>query len=130
MKRILTALTLTAAAAIATPALAGGTVTFGYTAKNKDEANAMRAGLAIYSLARDIHTNGHVTQNGVANAAGIVQGGGNNKAIIHQDGNNHNGSITQLNGNNSCGLFQFGNGANGQVQQNGGETCIVVQHGW
>lgn len=130
MKRILTAATVAVATLTALPVLAGQTLTFGYTAKTQEEAEAMRAGLAIYSLVNDIHTNGHVTQNGVNNAAGIVQGGGRNRAIIHQDGNNHNGSIYQTGGNNSCGLFQFGNGATGHVRQSGGQTCIVIQHGF
>jgi len=130
MKRILTAATVAMAALTAAPVIAGQTLTFGYHAKNQKEADAMRAGLAIYTLVNDIHTNGHVTQNGFNNAAGIAQGGGNNRAFIHQNGRNHNGSITQMGGNNSCGLFQFGNGANGHVRQNGGGTCIVIQHGY
>ncbi|WP_172297722.1 curlin [Pseudoruegeria sp. HB172150] len=130
MKRTLTALTLALTTAFAVPAMAGGTITFGFNAKNQDEANAIRAGLAIYSLVKDIDTNGHITQNGINNAAGIAQGGKNNKGIIHQDGKNHDGTITQNGNNNACGLFQFGNGATGHVNQNGGEACLIFQAGF
>ncbi len=130
MKPLVAGLMLALSTACAMPVWAGPTITFGYTAKNAEEAAALRAGLAIYGLAHDIHTNGHVTQNGANNAAGIFQGGGGNRAIIHQNGNNHSGSIRQTGGNNSCGLFQFGNGASGHVRQTGGQTCIVIQQGF
>jgi minor curlin subunit len=133
MKRFLTAVTLAVTTAFtvpAAPAAAGGTITWGYTAKNESEARRMRAGLAIYSLFNDVRSNGHITQNGVNNAAGIAQGGRNNRAIIHQEGRDHSGSIAQRGDNNACGLFQYGRGATGHVRQSGGQTCIVIQRGF
>ena len=131
MKRTFIALTLAISTALAAPVTAGGTFTFQLNAKNADEANAIRAGLTLYKVAKDIEANGHITRNGINNIASLAQGGSGNIGIIHQEGNNHNGSIHQNGNNNSCGLFQFGDGANGHVNQNGnGQACLVFQAGY
>jgi len=128
---------LALAAAIATsvalpmaPAMAGGQFSINFAPSNAEEADALRLGLAFYALAQDIDANGHVTQHGVNNAAGIYQGGPNNQAILHQEGSGHSGSISQTGGNNSYGLFQFGENTNGHVQQTGGQTGLTLQFGW
>ncbi|MCC0077488.1 MAG: hypothetical protein H6898_13065 [Rhodobacter sp.] len=90
----------------------------------------MRLGLALFALHQDIDANGHVTQNGIGNAAGLYQGGPNNQAIIHQEGCNHTGTISQHNGNNAAGLFQFGCNTNGHIAQNGNQTGLTFQFGW
>ncbi len=133
MQRILIAVTLAVTTAFtvpAAPAAAGGTITWGYTAKNESEARRMRAGLAIYSLLNGKRGNAQVNQNGDNNSAGILQGGRNNTAIVHQEGRDHSGSIAQGGDNNACGLFQYGRGANGHVRQSGGQTCVVIQRGF
>ena len=75
MKRTLTALTLAISTAIAAPAMAGGSISFTYEAQNADEANAIRAGLTLYQIVKDVETNGHITQNGINNIAALAQGG-------------------------------------------------------
>ena len=112
------------------PALAGNSVAINLAPANAQEAQALRFGLALYALHQDIQTNGHVTQHGANNAAGIAQGGPNNQAIIHQEGSGHTGTIQQTGGNNAYGLFQFGQNTNAAVAQNGGQTGISLVFGW
>ncbi|KMW59008.1 hypothetical protein AIOL_003989 [Candidatus Rhodobacter oscarellae] len=130
LHKTLTALTLAAATALAAPATAGGSINFVIDAKNPDEAQAIRTGLVIYQIFNDIQTDGHVSQNGIGNAAALLQGGGGNIGIIHQDGNGHDASLSQTGGGNSCGVFQFGNNASSHVSQTGGEACIVIGAGF
>lgn len=114
------------------PATAGpsGQVAINITPTNAQDAQALRFGLALFALSQDIDANGHVTQHGINNAAGIYQGGRNNQAIIHQEGRGHNGSINQTGGNNSYGLFQFGNNTSGHVNQTGGQSGLTLLFGW
>jgi len=131
MKRTIIALTLAATTAFAAPAIAGGTLSFEIEAKNADEANAIRAGLAIYNVVNDIQTNGHITQNGVNNIASLAQGGSGNVGVIHQEGDNHDASLHQAGTNGSYGIFQVGDGANGHVHQGGnGEAGLLFQIGF
>ena len=131
MKRTLIALTLVATTAFSGLAHAGGTITFHMNATNSHDANAIRTGLTLYQIARDIDANGHISQNGINNIASLAQGGHGNIGVIHQDGNNHNGSIYQNGNNNSCGLFQFGRGTNGHINQTGnGQACLMFQAGF
>lgn len=121
------------AASPLTPAMAGGSgqVALTLTPRNADEAGLMRLGLALYALRRDVRSNGHVTQSGVNNAAGIYQGGPNNQAIVHQEGCNHTGTVSQRGSNNAQGLFQFGCNTTGHVTQHGhNNTGITVLLGW
>lgn len=122
--------TATALAPISAEAGSGGQISITIAPQNADEARAMRLGLALFALGQDIDANGHVTQRGVNNAAGIAQGGRNNRAVIHQDGCNNRGTIRQRNGNNAAGLFQFGCNTNGHINQRGGQTGITLQFGW
>ena len=128
--------TLLAAAALATalplaatPALAGGQVSINIAPQNARDARALRLGLALYALHQDIQTNGHVTQIGANNAAGIAQGA-TDQAIIHQEGSGHTGTIQQTGGNNAYGLFQFGQNTNADIVQTGGQTGLTLQFGW
>ncbi len=125
-----TAATLATAAALPmAPALAGNSVSVNFTPSNADEARALRFGLALYALHQDVQANGHVTQHGANNAAGIAQGS-TDQAIIHQEGQGHTGTIQQTGGNNAYGLFQFGQNTNAHVDQYGGQTGITLQFGW
>ena len=131
VKNTLIAATLAASTTLAAPAIAGGTLSFEVSAKNADEARAMRNGLALYQVVNDIHTNGHITQKGISNIAAMAQGGNGHTGIIHQDGDGHNASLQQSGNNNSYGIFQFGENANGHVQQNGnGQAGLLFQVGF
>lgn len=133
MKSLVLAATLALATPLAAaPALAtsSGSVSINIAPSNADEARALRLGLALFALHQDIQTNGHVTQHGVGNAAGIAQGGPNNQAIIHQEGCNHNGTINQTGGNNAYGLFQFGCNTSSNIHQTGGQSGLTLQFGW
>ncbi len=121
----LAAITLVVSTALAAPALAGGTITFGYSAKNQDEANLMKLGMVAYELGKDHHKNGKITSQGAGAAAAILNPHGN-AGIVDQYGNGHNGSMV-LNGNGTkCMLVQGGNGASNHVNAAPGETCVVV----
>lgn len=114
------------------PAIAGtgGQISINVTPSNADKARALRLGLALYALSQGIDENGHVTQTGINNAAGIYQGGPNNHAIVHQEGRGHTGTVSQTGGNNSYGLFQFGENTTSHVSQTGGQSGLTLQFGW
>lgn len=124
------ALAMTISAPLATPVDAGNSLSISITPGNAEEEQALRFGLALYALHQDIEANGHVTQNGVNNAAGIYQGGPNNQGIIHQEGSGHVGTISQTGGNNAHGLFQFGENTEAHVEQTGGQAGLTLQFGW
>ncbi len=131
MKRIALALSLSFAAAIATPSLAGGSVSIAVDARSADEARAIRSGLALYSIYNDVKSNGHVTQKGVNHLAGLAQRGRGNVGIIHQEGRGHDASLSQTGNRNSYGIFQFGDGASGHVKQSGnGQAGLLFQIGF
>lgn len=116
---------------LSTPAQAGnGSFSISIAPQNAQEEQALRFGLALFALHQDIEANGHVTQHGVNNAAGIYQGGPNNQALIHQEGAGHTGTISQTGGNNAYGLFQFGENTQAHVEQTGGQAGLTLQFGW
>lgn len=111
------------------PAYAWGQIALNVTPSNADEDALMRAGLGIYALVNGIQ-NGQITQNGINNAAGLVQNGGGNLGIVHQEGNGHNGTLTQNGNGNAYGLFQFGQGTSAHMHQNGHGTGLGFIFGW
>lgn len=118
-------------AALAAPAQAGGSIAFTVTPTSAQEAQAMRAGLAIYSIANQINSGAGIRQIGIGNAAGIAQNGGGNVGIVHQQGSGHTGTLTQNGNGNAHGLFQFGNNSTGHVVQNGnGNTGATFVFGF
>lgn len=123
------ALTAASTALPAAPAHAGGSVSISIAPGSGDAHRAIRAGLGIYALAKGIKS-GSISQNGLGNAAGLIQNGAGNLGIIHQDGNGHTGTLTQTGGGNSHGLFQFGNGTTGHIRQSGGRSGATFQFGW
>lgn len=127
MTRFLIAFALTLA--LAAPAMAGG-LTLNIQANNRDDANAIRAGLVFYKVVKDIKAHGHISQRGARNVASLAQGGRGNIGIIHQDGLGHRASVKQTGNRNSCGVFQFGNSRSAHVTQTGGGACIIVQAGF
>lgn len=115
----------------ALPAAAGGQVSLGIQARTADEAAALRAGLVLYTLHRDIKTNGHVTQQGINHAAGLFQTGPGHRGLIVQNGRDHTGSLTQTGAGHSFGLFQSGRGTTAHVVQQGrGAAGLLFVHGW
>ena len=125
-----TASILAGSAALTAPALAGGSISFGYAPTDHDEAQALATGMQLYSLFNGLK-NGSIQQNGFGNMAGVAQNGSGNTGIIVQDGNGHNGTIEQNGNNNACGLFQFGENTDGHCIQNGdGQAAATVQFGW
>lgn len=115
----------------ALPAVAGGQLSIGYQARTADEAAAIRAGLALYALHRDIDKNGHVTQQGINHAAGLYQRGPGHRGIIVQEGRDHTGSLTQTGRGHSFGLFQSGRGTTAHIEQQGqGRAGLLFLHGW
>ncbi|PWE30064.1 curlin [Pararhodobacter marinus] len=123
------ALAMPASLPLASPAEASGGISINIAPSNAREARLLRLGLAAYALHQDIETNGHVTQQGAHNAAGIAQGA-TDQAIIHQDGTGHTGTVSQTGGHNAYGLFQFGQNTTSHVSQTGGQTGLTVQFGW
>lgn len=125
----LVALTV-ATAGLTVPASAGGSVSFHIAPGNARDAQALRAGLQMYSLYNGIK-NGGIKQRGSGNVAGLLQNGGGNLGIVHQDGNGHNGTVQQNGNRNAYGLFQFGRNTSGHAVQNGnGRTGATIQFGW
>ncbi|WP_346913300.1 curlin [uncultured Roseibium sp.] len=112
-------------------AFAGGSFSINIAPTDADQATAMRAGLAMYSVFNGIKQGGGIKQNGFGNMAGVLQNGLGNNAVVHQQGNGHNGTIQQNGNNNSYGLFQFGQGTDAHIAQNGnGQTGATFQFGW
>lgn len=135
LKATVTALALTtglttAAMLPAAPAEAGGSLSISIAPGSSEAAEAMRLGLGIYALTQGAR-NGHISQNGTGNSAGVAQAGGGNVGIVHQDGHGHNGTVTQNGNGNAYGLFQFGRGTSGHVNQSGnGNAGMTFQFGW
>ncbi len=130
MKRILLSASIALASLTAIPAHAGGSISLEITPQNADEEQGMRLGLGLMALAMSMQGNANVAQNGIGNAAGIGQQGGDDFGLIVQDGNNHTGTLNQGAGSNAYGIFQFGEGTDAAVAQSGGETGILIQFGW
>lgn len=106
-----------------------GQISINLNPANAEQQQMMQAGLGFYALYNGIQ-NGSITQNGINNMAGLMQGGGGSLGIVHQEGNNHNGTLNQQGGNNSYGLFQFGEGTDAHVSQSGGQTGLGFVFGW
>lgn len=114
---------------LAAPAQAGGQIGINIAPQTAQQEQAMKLGLGFYALYNGIQ-NGGITQNGINNVAGLMQGGSGNLGVVHQEGNNHNGTLQQQGGGNTYGLFQFGNGTDAHVNQSGGQTGLGFVFGW
>ncbi|MHB2264285.1 curlin [Aliihoeflea sp. PC F10.4] len=117
--------------ATAVPASANGQFSFHVAPTNSQEDRAMRTGLALYQMYRDVRGGASIIQNGRNNSAGVAQDGRDNLGIVSQRGNGHNGTVSQTGNGNSYGLFQFGRGTSGQIVQTGSNrTGATFQWGW
>lgn len=127
LSAILAAFTLAPAA----PAVAGGSFSVQVDPTNADEANAIRAGLAIFAIAKALEGDASILQNGMGNAAAIGQNGDGNWGVVQQEGNGHTGTLSQNGDGNAYGIFQFGEGTDGHVNQTGDYgTGLLFQVGW
>jgi len=111
------------------PAAAEAQIRLSITPRTVEEAALLRFGLAAYALQKDIDANGHITQAGANNAAGISQGACDS-ALIEQRGRNHRGRIIQRNCGNVGALFQSGRGTDDARRQTGGATGLIFVHGF
>lgn len=113
----------------AIPAQAGG---FSFTLSPRGEsADAIRTGLTLYGIARDLQNRAKTKQRGSRNSAAVSQSGQGNYGFVYQRGKKNTGTITQNGNYNTHGLFQFGRRNSGHVVQNGdGNVGITVQGNW
>lgn len=119
-------------AAVSAPVPANaGSVSFTVSPKGKD-AELLRHGLNLYSLARSHRRNrARVDQRGTGNGAGVSQSGEGNVAGVFQRGSGHSATISQNGNNNAYGIFQFGRNTSTAVTQTGdGRRGLVFQGGW
>ena len=115
--------------ALATPAEAGGQVSWTLAPSDPQSAGAVATGLRLYSAYNDLR-NASIRQRGHGNSAGLAQLGRGNVGLVEQRGNGHSGTLQQNGDGNSYGLFQFGRGARDQVVQNGRESGATFSYGW
>jgi Curlin associated repeat len=96
-----------------------------------EQAEAVRTGLSLYGLFRDLQNRAKTDQRGLNNGAAIAQHGRGNNAYVFQRGQDNAGSITQNGNYNAYGIFQFGRRNSTAVAQNGnGEVGITLQGNW
>lgn len=130
LKPLSLALVLAALAQGASPALAGGQVSWSLAPANREQADILSTGMRLYAIGRDIR-NGSIDQKGMNNAAGLAQRGRGNLGIVRQRGNDHSATLEQNGSDNAYGLFQFGRGARDAVVQNGnGQSGATLSYGW
>jgi major curlin subunit len=123
--------TLLGAAPLATPALAGGSVSFALAPRNAQDAKIMDFGLRGYALYNGIRSGALVRQFGRGNQAGLAQYGAGNVGIVRQQGEGHAAALQQRGNANTYGIFQFGRNTNADVVQDGdGQTGAAVTFGW
>jgi hypothetical protein len=106
------------------------TLTHTWTPRTIEEADALRLGLALYSLNREVRSGGTIRQWGRDNAAALLQSGGGNWGAIIQGGEGHHAALRQTGGGNAHAIIQAGRGAEAAVEQTGGEVGVTVQVGW
>lgn len=113
------------------PAAAGGSISFDIVPTNAQDAQALKAGLQIYSIVNQVQNGASIKQIGMNNLAGIGQTGSGNLGVVHQNGNGHSGTLQQNGNDNAYGVFQFGENTDANVVQNGnGQAGATIQFGW
>lgn len=86
---------------------------------NTEEAQALRAGMAIFNIINSLENGAAVRQNGINNSAGMQQNGMGNFGTIWQEGVGNSGTLQQNGNNNAYGIYQFGENTNVDVSQFG-----------
>ncbi|WP_370193851.1 MULTISPECIES: curlin [Aurantimonas] len=124
------ALAVVAPATFATPAAAGGQVSWTFAPNDRQTSGAVEAGLRIYSLYNGLK-DGSIRQKGQGNNAGLAQRGRGNVGLVQQRGNGHSGTLEQNGDGNAYGLFQFGREARNAVVQSGNRNSgATFTYGW
>lgn len=95
-------------------------ISFGISAGNQQERDAITGALALFQIANGADAGEVIGQ--------VAQGG--SVGVIHQEGNGHNGSLAQGGGGNAGGVFQFGENTNAHLAQNGNQGDLVFVFGW
>jgi hypothetical protein len=112
-------------------ASAGGSFSVSYAPTDPQQAQALQAGLGLYSLFNGIQNGASIQQLGMNNLAGIGQNGAGNNGIIEQYGDGHSATLQQNGNGNSYGIFQFGEGTSTDVVQNGDRNAgVTFAFGW
>lgn len=119
------------ALASAAAPVAADQITLRVDPRTAEEARAIRLGLALYGLHRDIEGGAGVTQDGIRNLARLHQSGHGQFGVIDQRGDDHAASLRQTGDGQSYGIFQRGTGTSARVRQTGtGRTGLLFQYGW
>jgi hypothetical protein len=124
---------LAAAIAVsALPATAGGTLSLNLSSGSAAQSDLLRAGLALYRIARSVESGAFVHQDGNLNGAALRQlAGSGSQGLIHQEGNGHGALLDQQGYGQTHGIFQFGNGAQANVvQSRNGQAGLTFQFGF
>jgi minor curlin subunit len=119
-KKTFTAAALVLATASTALPVAAQQISFGISAGNQQERDAIAGALVLYQIANGGDPVEVLTQ---ASQGGSV-------GVIHQEGNGHNGSLAQGGGGNAGGVFQFGENTNAHLGQTGGQGDLVFVFGW
>ena len=86
---------------------------------NTEEAQALRAGMALFNIINSLENGAAVRQNGINNSAGMQQNGLGNFGTIWQEGVGNRGTLRQKGNNNAYGIYQFGENTNVDISQFG-----------
>lgn len=121
-----------AIAALTVPVAPAAANSFSLTLVPRGEAaTALRTGLSIYGIVRDLKSRARIEQRGTGNGAAIAQSGQGNRAFLIQRGRDNAGTISQRGNYNTYGLVQIGRGNRTAVVQEGrGEVGLTIQGGW
>jgi hypothetical protein len=109
---------------------AAETLSYTWTPRTAQEAEAIRLGLALYGLRQEIRSGGSIRQWGRDNAAALLQSGEGNWGVIRQRGDGHRATLDQQGGGNAHAVLQAGEGAEATVTQTGREVGVTIQFGF
>jgi hypothetical protein len=112
-------------------AASAGSLSITYAPTDPRQADALRAGLTLYSLVNRLQEGATIRQLGANNLAGIGQNGFGNAGVIEQRGDGHAAALQQNGNHNSYGIFQFGRRTRTDVVQSGnGGAGATFAFGW
>ena len=113
------------------PTRADTVISLQLSPRNAQEADALRVGLALYAIHRNVRSEAGIDQIGQGNVAGIVQLGQGNLGLIRQRGRDHNATLGQTGTGQAFAIFQNGRGTRADVAQTGPASAgILFQYGW
>ena len=111
------------------PTLAENVISLSLTPRTAREADALRLGLALYAIHREIQGGAHIDQIGQGNAAGILQDGSGSFGLIRQRGRDHSATLDQRSQpGGAYAIIQSGKGTTAHLDNPG--TGILLQYGW